>query len=1291
MPSNPWVRAAVAWALLCAAGAAAAAAKEADAPLPDLDKAKWIWDVKGALKGAGAAPMVFFRKTFELTEEPSSAVVLITADNGYQLYVNGTSLGGDLGYDAAYWRSIERYDVANVLVKGRNVLAVHATMLGGSAGLIAALRVECPLDLPVEVRTDATWRMSRKAVKDWNRPEFSDAAWAPAVELGPMGAAPWGPLKYGQTPTPVPGKGPAPRRTPVQEFVEPPEGFRRPEAVAFVADDCSLYGNGRTLFRIGRSRAWTQNDIPGPSLLGRRLMILRPAGPDAEPRVLHDAGTGVIGSPSASYDGKWVYFSMAPAGEKFFHVYRVAAAGGTPQRLTAGCFHDADPHELPDGRIAFSSTRMGTYEEYHSGPARGLFVMEPDGSAIRCITHTIVFDTEPRPMADGRIAFVRADNFFERAKVETQIHAIRPDGTAGQVEFGADRGRVGYDRANAGGDFGGLLRNYGYGSCAPLPDGRLACLSTHGLLISYPGVRQPTRVPNLDARRLCDIAPLPDGRLLCTTANQDAIGVLDPAAGSIVRLYAAPDTRIHSAVYVGQRPRPPALADHVGAKADAPDPTGFLLCQDVYNTRQTGADWPRIRAIRIYEGRALTQRSSHSDIVHIGVQAVEQGTVPVAPDGSFYVEVPADRALAIQAVDAEGRAVLNELSWIYVRPGERRSCAGCHVQRQVSPTEGRVPPLATRSRPIRLLGQGRPHRFRGNNAANGGGLNLQLDRFREVASIDLHTLGAVAGPGRAAEVQALIKTLAGPDEGLRISSARRLAIFRDRSAAPALAAALADRCTEVRLAAAIGLSACGDRRAIEPLLAALDDAEDLVAQAAHVALENLTAHAEPFDAFAPPARRGADRWRAYFKANTFPQIEQALIEALSGRDAVGRHMAAVALGHVGGDAARQGLRQAVRQGSLHGDLRASMEAIRALGYLRDADAVEALAAQFQFAKRANVAAYHRAAAAADALGRIATPAAQDALLAAYALLGDYWRYCGAYGDHSALHACHASPMHFRIAEALDAIGAAAAVAPVVPKLLRAVPIDTDRGLLLDNDAFETVTARVVGRSGLAEEVVRTCLAVLGDKGAAASADLRPAVTASGSAWAGRLDPETRAAQLLSVVCRDGKYAPAVRAAFDRYRAMAPAPRGTALGNPRSLPVRNWVCFFLARLLGVLRDAGSASSLIAALQDDLPEAAFGRPAPPGVPVLFLTDWPTPCPRAAAADALGRIGDRRATPALLAAVRNFDNAVDVRHAAAVALGRIADPAALDDIRKLAADYPEVSTRRALIAACAPPQNP
>jgi hypothetical protein len=79
-----------------------------------------------------------------------------------------------------------------------------------------------------------------------------------------------------------------------------------------------------------------------------------------------------------------------------------------------------------------------------------------------------------------------------------------------------------------------------------------------------------------------------------------------------------------------------------------------------------------VRAVRVLAGKGLTMRSSHAYIVHAGSEVDELGTVPLAADGSFSIEVPADRAIAFQAVDAEGRSELNEMSWIYVRPGEHR-------------------------------------------------------------------------------------------------------------------------------------------------------------------------------------------------------------------------------------------------------------------------------------------------------------------------------------------------------------------------------------------------------------------------------------------------------------------------------------------------------------------------------------------------------------------------------------------------------------------------------------------
>ncbi len=58
------------------------------------------------------------------------------------------------------------------------------------------------------------------------------------------------------------------------------------------------------------------------------------------------------------------------------------------------------------------------------------------------------------------------------------------------------------------------------------------------------------------------------------------------------------------------------------------------------------------------------------------------GYAPVEPDGSFKLLVPADTPLGLAVVDAKGRGLQTHLNWIQVRPGERRTCDGCHSPRR---------------------------------------------------------------------------------------------------------------------------------------------------------------------------------------------------------------------------------------------------------------------------------------------------------------------------------------------------------------------------------------------------------------------------------------------------------------------------------------------------------------------------------------------------------------------------------------------------------------------------------
>jgi hypothetical protein len=58
------------------------------------------------------------------------------------------------------------------------------------------------------------------------------------------------------------------------------------------------------------------------------------------------------------------------------------------------------------------------------------------------------------------------------------------------------------------------------------------------------------------------------------------------------------------------------------------------------------------------------------------------GYAPIEPDGSFTLEVPADVPLGLAVIDSEGRAFQTHSNWIQVRPGERRTCDGCHSPRR---------------------------------------------------------------------------------------------------------------------------------------------------------------------------------------------------------------------------------------------------------------------------------------------------------------------------------------------------------------------------------------------------------------------------------------------------------------------------------------------------------------------------------------------------------------------------------------------------------------------------------
>jgi hypothetical protein len=121
--------------------------------------------------------------------------------------------------------------------------------------------------------------------------------------------------------------------------------------------------------------------------------------------------------------------------------------------------------------------------------------------------------------------------------------------------------------------------------------------------------------------------------------------------------------------------------------------TGQILCLNANDsTYASEHGQPACRAVRV---RLFTEKEPG--------KSSPLGEVEVQSDGSFMAEVPADIPLGFEALDDTGRVLRHEAPLIWVRPGENRSCIGCHEAHNHSPRNFR--PFAVRMPVPRLCGE----------------------------------------------------------------------------------------------------------------------------------------------------------------------------------------------------------------------------------------------------------------------------------------------------------------------------------------------------------------------------------------------------------------------------------------------------------------------------------------------------------------------------------------------------------------------------------------------------------
>lgn len=156
---------------------------------PPLKAAKWLWSSDKAREGV-PPQTIYLRRVWSLAERPARAQAIFTADNSFELFLNGKSVG-----KSDNWSAPVKLDVTDSLAAGKNIVAVKAAN-GGSgpnpAGAIGEIVLVAADGKPAAMlSTDDSWQVSDSEVAGWLKSDFDASSWKAAAVLGDATIGPW--------------------------------------------------------------------------------------------------------------------------------------------------------------------------------------------------------------------------------------------------------------------------------------------------------------------------------------------------------------------------------------------------------------------------------------------------------------------------------------------------------------------------------------------------------------------------------------------------------------------------------------------------------------------------------------------------------------------------------------------------------------------------------------------------------------------------------------------------------------------------------------------------------------------------------------------------------------------------------------------------------------------------------------------------------------------------------------------------------------------------------------------
>jgi hypothetical protein len=422
--------------------------------------------------------------------------------------------------------------------------------------------------------------------------------------------------------------------------------------------------------------------------LGSRVVLLSPPFGAQSVRVLSD-GLEAAGDPCVSWDGGSVYFSGKGKDGQGWQIYKVAAAGGSPERVTEAPGGAMDPAVAAHEELVYSSPIPKAGRLWTSPEPPSLYGMLP-GKAPRRLTFGPDGAVNSTVLRDGRVLYVgAAASDSRRAQPHLCLYTVNNDGTEVTAYAGQDDGVDAVRRPRELGDGRiGFLASQAFepGSAEWAEGVRSAApFATRANLFPFPG------------RGCRSVEPTPKGELLVCADAAGAVGRSMTANAALFRLvpgatelgapvFDDPNWNSIEATCIARRDEP---AGHTTAVMPAAS-QGTILCLNANDssdpaTNGSGSPATRLRVTAIVGAGQLRVL----------------GSVPVAPDGSVLARLPAGVPLGFDTLDGADRVLRHQPPVVWLQPGENRACVGCHEPRNHSPRNLR--PLAVQTEPESLV------------------------------------------------------------------------------------------------------------------------------------------------------------------------------------------------------------------------------------------------------------------------------------------------------------------------------------------------------------------------------------------------------------------------------------------------------------------------------------------------------------------------------------------------------------------------------------------------------------